>query len=74
MKRTPALMAFMFVVASTLGSVGTSQAEMPKSNTCMDCTIKVSFESNGTKVQGTVTFHDIPWYECVGIKIANFFN
>ncbi|MCD8540116.1 MAG: hypothetical protein LRY55_10360 [Leadbetterella sp.] len=41
----------------------------------MDCTVRVSFTmDDGTRIQGELTFVDIPWWECVAIKVGNFLS
>ena len=39
------------------------------------CTIRVNITlEDGTKIKGKVTFHDVGFFECIGIKLANFWS
>lgn len=41
----------------------------------VDCTIHVNFTTDdGTRIEGELTFVDIPWWECAAIKIGNFLS
>ena len=47
----------------------------PMSTTTVDCTIHVNFTTDdGTRIEGDLTFVDIPWWECAAIKIGNFLS
>jgi hypothetical protein len=39
------------------------------------CSIKVNITlENGTIIKGKVTFHDVGFFECIGIKAANLWS
>lgn len=39
------------------------------------CTIRVNITlEDGTKIRGKVTFHDVGFFECIGIKAANLWS
>jgi len=39
------------------------------------CTIRVNITlDDGTRVKGKVTFHDVGFFECIGIKAANLWS
>ncbi len=41
----------------------------------VDCTVRVNFTTDeGTRIEGELTFVDIPWWECAAIKVGNFLS
>lgn len=39
------------------------------------CTIRVNITlDDGTRIKGKVTFHDVGFFECIGIKAANLWS
>lgn len=40
-----------------------------------NCTIRVNIIlEDGTRIKGKVTFHDVGFFECIGIKAANLWS
>ncbi|MCZ8022210.1 MAG: hypothetical protein O9302_15890 [Cyclobacteriaceae bacterium] len=66
---------FLSVVLLVSGTTVFARNNIQQQNLGVDCTINVKIElENGTVIQGKVTFVNIGFFECVGIKIANTWN